>query len=372
MQAIYIGILGNILLSSIKFAGGVWGNSSALVADAVHSLSDLLSDAIAWFTYRMGRLPSDENHPYGHGRFETAGSALIGAVIAFAGFGLLFELQETLRSNSKAILEFWVLVPVLFSILINEGLFRYSRALGEKLHSPSLIANAWHHRSDAVSSIAALIGIAGALAGWPVLDPLAGGAVALMIIWTGFKIILDSGRDLMDEGLDKNQIEQIENVIRESDGVSGFHQLRSRKAGGRSFIDVNILVAKDLSVSEGHHIAESLRRNLFKSFPFIEDALIHVDVEDDDNFESIYTCSREELERAVESVLKAEPAILSFNKLRLHYWKGKNTVEVYVKAAPDKAVEEITEILKGVRNKLLDLESVQDAKIYVVPELDGK
>lgn len=372
MFAIFVGIFGNILLTAIKFAGGIWGNSAALIADAIHSLSDLLSDGIAVFTYKIGRLPSDDKHPYGHGRFETVGSVLIGTTIGIAGLGLLLELETTLRTGPKTIPGLWVLIPAFISILIKEGLFRYTLWIGKKNHSPTLIANAWHHRSDAISSIAALIGIGGALAGWPLLDPLAGGLVALMIIWTGYKIAIQGGRDLVDEGLDEEQIKEIEAIIHDTPGVSGFHQLRSRKIGGKSFVDVNILVERDLTVSEGHHIAETLRRSLFNNFSFIEEALIHVDVEDDSNLESIYHASREELERGVANILKMEPTILKLSSLRLHYWKGQNIIEVIVTMAPEKSIQEITDLLQKVQLKLLTLETVCEARIYVDPGLDGK
>ena len=372
MLAIFIGILGNILLTGIKFWGGIWGNSAALIADAIHSLSDLLSDGIALFTYKIGQLPSDDNHPYGHGRFETVGSVLIGTVIALAGLGLLFELAAALRAGEEHILDFWVLIPAVLSILINEWLFWYTYRLGKKIHSPTLVANAWHHRSDAISSVAALAGIGGALAGWPILDPLAGGLVALMILGTGCKIIVEGCRDLMDEGLDEVKIEQIEEIIMDTPGVSGFHQLRSRKVGGKSFIDTNILVDKDLTVSEGHHIADTLRRNLFRQFSFIEDALIHVDVEDDSNVEPIYQASREELEQHVAEILKLEPAILELSTLRLHYWKGKNTLEVFLKVTPEKTIEETAELLQKIQHKLLELETVRGARLYVDLGLSGK
>jgi cation diffusion facilitator family transporter len=370
--AIFIGILGNILLTAIKFWGGIWGNSAALIADAIHSLSDLLSDGIALFTYKIGQLPSDDNHPYGHGRFETVGSVLIGTVIALAGLGLLFELAAALRAGEEHILDFWVLIPAVLSILINEWLFWYTYQLGKKIHSPTLVANAWHHRSDAISSVAALAGIGGALAGWPILDPLAGGLVALMILGTGCKIIVEGCRDLMDEGLDEVKIEQIEEIILETPGISSFHQLRSRKVGGKSFIDTSILVDKDLTVSEGHHIAETLRRNLFRQFSFIEDALIHVDVEDDSNVESIYQASREELEKHVAEILKLEPAILELRALRLHYWKGKNTLEVFLRVTPEKTIEETAELLQKIRHKLLGLETVREARLYLDLGLSGK
>ena len=210
VKVILIGAACNLFLAAIKIAGGIWGRSTVMIADGVHSLSDLLTDVVVLFTYRIGQMPADENHPYGHGRAETIGATLIGSIIILAGLGLVFEAWEAISQGSERVPKAWAMAAALVSIVVNEGLFHYTRAAGEKSHSPSLVANAWHHRSDAFSSVAAVIGIGGAMAGVPIMDPLAAVVVAVMVGKVGYNIAFSGLSDLMDTGLSEKMTKEIE------------------------------------------------------------------------------------------------------------------------------------------------------------------
>lgn len=190
-----IGALINILLSAIKFAAGALGKSSAMMADAFHSLSDLLTDIIVIFTHRIGQMPRDADHPYGHGRAETIGATIIGVAIILVSLGILADVWAVIESGLDLIPNWLAVGGALVSIVAKEILFRYTRATGEKISSPAVIANAWHHRSDAISSIAALIGIAAAMLGYPIMDPIAGGVVAVLIAQAGYGILRQGVRD---------------------------------------------------------------------------------------------------------------------------------------------------------------------------------
>ncbi len=165
-----IGTASNLILSIIKFVGGIIGNSAAMVADAVHSVSDLLTDVIVLIMLKVGQKPKDEDHPYGHGKAETLGTTVVGFFIISAGIGLAYEAWDIIQSGISRIPEPLAAGAALISIFIKEWLFRYTRSVGEKSNSSLLLANAWHHRSDAISSIAALVGIIGAMLGFPALD----------------------------------------------------------------------------------------------------------------------------------------------------------------------------------------------------------
>ena len=323
IKATLIGAAVNLALSIIKCIGGVIGNSAAMVADAIHSIADLLTDIIVLVTHKISQIPKDENHPYGHGRAETLGTTAIGFFIILGGIGLAYDAWDIIKSGSPHIPKALAAVTALISIATNEWLFRYTRSVGEKTNSPTLIANAWHHRSDAISSIAALVGIVGAIIGYPVLDPIAAVMVALMVTKIGFKIILGGFRDLMDTALSEEQIHDIQLIIESIPGVIKSHDLRTRKTGGSILMDLHILVDSDLTVTEGHDVAERVRRKLINIYPNTQDVLVHVDGYDDSQIESIYNISRDEVALLVSPIISNINCRLKNTRLRVHHLKGK-------------------------------------------------
>lgn len=229
VRIIVVGALANLLLAALKIAGGIFGRSTAMLADGIHSLSDLLTDGVVLFTHKIGQLPADENHPYGHGRAETIGATLVGAVIIVAGLGLAYESWEIITTGAFRTPLLPAALAAVVSIVVNEILFRYTRSAGEKTNSPSLVANAWHHRSDAISSVAALIGIGGAMAGYPVMDPIAAVLVSVMIMKVGYNIAFKGLSDLMDTALSEEETRRIETMINSLPGVIQTHNLRTRR-----------------------------------------------------------------------------------------------------------------------------------------------
>ncbi|MCZ6513786.1 MAG: cation diffusion facilitator family transporter, partial [Nitrospinae bacterium] len=205
VKVIAVGAAANLVLAVLKIAGGIVGRSTAMVADGIHSLSDLLTDGVVLFAHKIGQLPADKNHPYGHGRAETLGATLVGAVIMVAGLGLAYGSWEIIATDAFRTPTWPALVAAVISIAVKEILFRYTRAAGEITKSPSLVANAWHHRSDAFSSIAALVGIGGAMAGYPIMDPVAAIVVSVMILKVGYNIAFRGLSDLMDTALSEEK-----------------------------------------------------------------------------------------------------------------------------------------------------------------------
>ena len=363
-----IGTASNLILSIIKFAGGIIGHSAAMVADATHSISDLLTDMIVLIMFKVGQKPKDEDHPYGHGKAETLGTTVVGFIIISVGIGLAYEAWEMIQSGITRIPEPLAAGTALISIFIKEWLFRYTRSVGEKSNNSLLLANAWHHRSDAISSIAALVGIIGAMLGFPALDPIAATMVAFMIMKVGYELTLGGFRDLMDTALDEKDTQSIQVAIDDVSGVLKSHDLRTRKIGGEILMDVHIQVDSDLTVTEGHEVAERVRRKLIKNYPNTQDVLVHVDGYDDSEVESIYNISRDDVEFLLTSILANTDGKLKKTQLRIHHLKGKNIVELYLHGDSTKTIAETETSLKEIKSDLLKNEHIDGVKLYLEVE----
>ena len=363
-----IGTASNLILSIIKFAGGIIGHSAAMVADATHSVSDLLTDMIVLIMLKVGQKPKDEDHPYGHGKAETLGTTVVGFIIISVGIGLAYEAWEMIQSGIARIPEPLAAGTALISIFIKEWLFRYTRSVGEKSNNSLLLANAWHHRSDAISSIAALVGIIGAMLGFPALDPIAATMVAFMIMKVGYELTLGGFRDLMDTALDEKDTQSIQVAIDDVSGVLKSHDLRTRKIGGEILMDVHIQVDSDLTVTEGHEVAERVRRKLIKNYPNTQDVLVHVDGYDDSEVESIYNISRDDVEFLLTSILANTDGKFKKTQLRIHHLKGKNIVELYLHGDSTKTIAETETSLKEIKSDLLKNEHIDGVKLYLEVE----
>ena len=363
-----IGTASNLILSIIKFAGGIIGHSAAMIADATHSVSDLLTDMIVLIMLKVGQKPKDEDHPYGHGKAETLGTTVVGFIIISVGIGLAYEAWEMIQSGIARIPEPLAAGTALISIFIKEWLFRYTRSVGEKSNNSLLLANAWHHRSDAISSIAALVGIIGAMLGFPALDPIAATMVAFMIMKVGYELTLGGFRDLMDTALDEKDTQSIQVAIDDVSGVLKSHDLRTRKIGGEILMDVHIQVDSDLTVTEGHEVAERVRRKLIKNYPNTQDVLVHVDGYDDSEMESIYNISRDDVEFLLTSILANTDGKFKKTQLRIHHLKGKNIVELYLHGDSTKTIAETETSLKEIKSDLLKNEHIDGVKLYLEVE----
>ncbi len=365
VRIIVIGALANLLLAALKIMGGILGRSTAMLADGIHSLSDLLTDVVVLFTHKIGKLPADENHPYGHGRAETIGATLVGAMIITAGFGLAYESWRIINTEAFRIPLIPAAMAAVLSIIINEILFRYTRTVGEETNSPSLVANAWHHRSDAISSVAALVGIVGAIAGYPIMDPIAAIVVAILIVKVGYDIAFKGLRDLMDTALNETETRRIETMINNLPGVVETHNLRTRRIGGEVLMDVHILVDHEASVTEGHHIAENVRRELIRAMGNIQDVLVHVDTEDDASFETIYWANRFYIEKQVDTIIDSMKDIKERTHLRAHYHNGKTTLEVFVRMREGIDANEANSVAEELREYLEAIEHVHEVRVFI-------
>lgn len=262
-----VGTIVNALLVAVKFVAGIMGRSSALVADAVHSLTDFVSDIVVLVFVRISGKPRDAEYGYGHGKFETLATMIIGVLLVAAGIGLLFNGAKQVWDSINGIVlpePTWIALAVAFiSIVSKELLFRYTIKEGRRLNSDAVIANAWHHRSDVISSIGTMIGIGGAMffgRKWRILDPIAAVVVSFFIIKAGYDIIKPAINELLEASLPKEQTDEITEIIRSVAGVKGLHNLRTRKIGNAIAIDVHVKMDGELRLTEAHEIASRIEK----------------------------------------------------------------------------------------------------------------
>lgn len=280
-KSTWVSIVINLGLSILQVTAGFFGKSQSLMADGLHSLADLLSDVLVLFANRHGNKHADANHPYGHARIETAASLILGASLAALGMGLMIatglRLQHPEQIHAVHPYTLWVAVVALAA---KEGMFRYMLAVAQRVRSQMLVANAWHARSDAASSLVVIVGIIGNLMGYTFLDLVAAGVVGVMIAYMGIQFARDALLELVDTGLAEEEVRAIRNTLKAVPGVMGLHELRTRKMADNALVDAHIIVDPRISVSEGHYIAEAARGAVLKHHHVL-DVMVHIDPEDD-------------------------------------------------------------------------------------------
>ena len=328
------GVAVNLVLSVIKIVGGVIGQSQALLADGIHSLSDLASDAMVLFAAQHAGEDADEDHPYGHARYETLATVALGFLLMAVAVGIAYDaivrlnLWRDLQADDFVLPALFTLVIAAVSIFSKEILYHATKAVAQKIRSPLLEANAWHHRSDAVSSIVVLVGIAGTYLGFPLLDAIAAIIVAFMIARIGLSLSRQSVQELVDTALEPEMVQNIKQTILSIEDVRELHMLRSRRMGQNALVDVHILVAPKLSVSEGHHISEMVEKTLTSKFEEVNDVTVHIDPEDD---ETAASCAhlplRSELLLTLKESWSQHDALKNIDDVTLHYLDGSIDVE---------------------------------------------
>jgi cation diffusion facilitator family transporter len=280
----WIGMIWNVFLTILKFVVGFIARSSALIADAVHSLSDFASDISVLIGLKVASKPVDHDHNYGHGKFETLAAIIVGLMLFVVGIGILWDSITILYDyfNGEPLIRpgAIALYAIIASILVKEGLYQYTIKSGKSLHSQVLIANAWHHRSDALSSIAVLFGVSGAILlgdRWVILDPISAGLVSILILKVAAQASFDSFNELMEVSLGKERQKEIFALVAEVPGVSIPHNLRTRKIGNTVAIDMHIKVDKNLTIIKAHDIATLVENKLKEAFGADSFISIHVE-----------------------------------------------------------------------------------------------
>lgn len=360
------GALINVILSILKVIYGWWGNSHALLADGVHSFSDVLVDLMIYFAAVYGAQGADSNHPYGHQRIETAATLFLAVMMILVAGGIMWDAIRHLLYHERTLPTFSTWIIALISVIANELLYRYTLWYGRRLKSNLLEANAWHHRSDAASSLVVVFGIGMSLFGYSYLDPVAALIVAMLIIKMGWQLAWSSMRELVDTGVDDEVLKQIRQVIERVPGVSALHQLRTRSMAGLILADVHIIVSPKLSVSEGHHIGQLVHKTLKKTFPDMSDVVIHIDPEDDESTSpSSDLPPRAELEPQLRALWKGLPASEDIQEIIIHYLAGKTQLEVClpVEYAVNKTDQEINELQKIYEKALIEISYIKSLQL---------
>lgn len=268
-----VGSVVNMLLLIFKFVAGIVGNSAAMVADAVHSLSDFVTDIVVILFVRLSGRPADEDHGYGHGKFETLATLFVSLVL-FGVAVMLFvggvkDIVAVARGKQLAEPTMVALIAAVISIIAKELLYHYTVKCGEKLNSQVVVANAWHHRSDAFSSIGVLAGVGGAMflgGSWAVLDPIAATIVSLFIVKVAYSLLMPSLEELLERSLPKDVEQRIEQIILSVDGVSSPHHLRTRRIGSAYAIEVHIRMDGNLTLTQAHAVTTAVERLLKQEF----------------------------------------------------------------------------------------------------------
>jgi len=276
-RSTWISVIVNIVLTVTQVAAGVLSGSQGLIADGVHSLSDLIADFVVLLAVHHSKKAPDEDHHYGHQRYENAASMVLGGLLLAVGIGMVWSAVHKLQTPESIptvhLLALWV---ALGALIAKELLFRYMLAVAERVRSSMLVANAWHARSDAASSLVVGIGIAGNLLGFALLDPIAALIVGCMVSKMGWSFLWDALHDLTDRAANEEQVAAISAEILATPGVLGLHELKTRKTGDMILADVHLEIDGSLSVTEGHDIAELARINVMTRHPVLY-LLVHVD-----------------------------------------------------------------------------------------------
>ena len=276
-KSTWISVVVNIFLSIGQILIGIFSKSQGLVADGIHTLSDLVADFIVLVANRHSQKAPDDAHPYGYLRFENAASFILGLILFIVGVGMLWTATHKILHPEQIpkvhSIALWIAITAL---ICKELLFRYMLSIAKKVKSSLLIANAWHARSDAASSFVVALGIIGNLAGYPILDPIAALIVGLMIAKMGFEFSWTGLHDLMDKSANEDEIAAIKATLLKKDGILGLHQLRTRKMGDMIIVDVHLEVSGEQSVKEGHRIAVEARNEVLKNHNVI-DVVTHID-----------------------------------------------------------------------------------------------
>jgi cation diffusion facilitator family transporter len=273
----YIGMGVNIVLSVVKVVIGLFAASMALIADGIHSLSDLATDAAVLLGLRLGSKEPDQSHPYGHGRAETFSAGLIALILIVVGGAMIYYATLAIARDEVTAPRFAVLIVAFVSIAAKEWLYRVTQKVAIQSHSPALYANAWHHRSDALSSVAVVVGFISLEFGFGHGDQVAAIAVGLMIIWVGVRIIGDALHELAEAAVDPDTIEHIKNIINSDSSIRQWHRLRTRTVGREVFLDLHILVDPDLKITAAHEIAEGLEKALDEQITRPINITVHIE-----------------------------------------------------------------------------------------------
>jgi len=271
------GLLINIFLATFKLAAGIFGKSQAMIADAAHSISDIITDITIILGFIFGSKPKDKAHPYGHGKFETIATTVVGIALLGAAVKIGYNAIGSLIRKNITEPGLIALLAAIISIIIKEWLYRYTISAGKKINSPAFIANAWHHRSDALSSIVVLAGIIAARSGFPLFDPLAAILVCLFILKISFNILKPCFMELVETSADPQILKTIKQLAMAQEGVVSVHGIKARTVGPKILAELHIVLNPQIKLLNAHAIAKKTENKIISHFKNMDEVLIHID-----------------------------------------------------------------------------------------------
>ncbi len=360
-----VGAIVDFLLAIFKVTVGIVGSSGALIADGIHSFSDLLSDGMVFYAAKHSAEEADEEHPYGHERFETVATLGLAIILSIIGTGIIFDAFDRLSNPSELSHSTLLLSVAALSIFSKEVLYWYTLKVAKTYKSEMLKANAWHHRSDALTSIVVFIGILGSLNGYLYLDGVAAIVVGLMVIYIAWELGTGATKELVDTSIDAAQVEQLRNAIGQIGGVNNVHSLRTRKIGHRISADVHVQVDPFISVSEGHIITVSVERVAKDCLEDLHDVTVHIDPEDD---ETSAPC--ENLPERAQALGILNKALFNnkcdgeIKRIQLHYLDGQIHVDFFLPLSCLSSDKSYDEILDKLTEVVRELPEFGDIKVY--------
>ena len=323
-----------IFLCLLKTIIGFITGSTVLIADGIHSLADLTSDIFTYAIIRVSHAEPDEDHPYGHGKFETFGTMFISLFLAIVALAIGYEaIQDINNPEARPHLGYTALSVAVISVLANEGLYHFCTYKGKQVNSPIIMANAWHHRTDSLSSIAAFIGIGLNMYGFLIADALAALAVTAFLLKISYKIGRGAFDELVDASVDEKTLYDIQTSIIKNSGVIAFHQLRAKRIGGQIFIDVHADVPSNISVSEGHAIAHSIEDSLYWDINHVADITVHIDPFDAKQEALPSNLYRETLEPLVTQIIKSHIKEATLENIYLHILEEGYYADIIINAS---------------------------------------
>lgn len=276
LQVTLVGVCGNVLLSAFKLIAGLTGHSAAMVSDAIHSLSDVFATAIAFTGVKLAKADADKDHPYGHERFEQAASIILAGILLATGLGIGYSGIKSISSNSGNVPGTIALAAALVSIAVKEAMFWYTRYCAKKINSSAFMADAWHHRSDALSSVGALFGIIGARLGYPVFDSIASVVICLFILKVAFDIFREALSKMTDKSASEEFESELRDFIKSHEGVESIDLLKTRKFGEKVYVDLEIGIDGEMKLVDAHDISAQVHAAVEKKYPEVKHVMIHM------------------------------------------------------------------------------------------------
>lgn len=364
-----IGLVVNAINAVVKIVVGFWANSYALIADGIHSASDMLSDVLVLVASHYGRQQPDKDHPYGHDRYETLATLILGALLIAVAGALVWDSMMRLLTPRELVTPGAIaLFVALASIVSKEWIYHYTLRIARQINSRLLEGNAWHHRTDSLSSIVVFVAVGGALLGITWLDQFAAVVVALMVARIGFTLIWDSLKELVDTALPQDQVNAIRATALTIPGVRDVHDLRSRRMANRTLLDIHLQVDPHISVSEGHEVGAWVARLLRNQYDHISDVTFHIDPECDEHVDvtedSFRLPLRPDAVARLDQCWQGEPLFERPHHTVLHYLDQAIDVDLFY-AAADVSPENLGQLQAALSARAGDLPWLRKVNVWV-------